>query len=125
LPYAEGWKQANFDLVNWRMGQIKMTNWKTDLDALVKETMALVKNNRVEPSASTPMIEPPVPRTVAEPGRLPPVRLPKSEGGEIRERASNFKAHQERFAREREEYAASLLKRMLDPTPSPRVDQGE
>ena len=37
-----------------------------------------------------------------------------TERDEIRQRLSNFKAHQERFAREREEFAASLLKRMLE-----------
>ena len=81
-----------------------MTDWKADLHALVQETMAFAKSNRVEP---------PKPRTIVEPSRLPPVSLPKSERDEIRERVSNFRAHQERFAREREEFAASLLKRML------------
>jgi hypothetical protein len=33
---------------------------------------------------------------------------------ELRERVSNFKAHQERLAREREDYAASQIKRMRE-----------
>jgi hypothetical protein len=90
-----------------------MTNWKAEFDALVEETMAFVKNNRVEPSAPRTILEPPVPGAVTEPKRLPLVSLPKSEGDEIRQRVANFKAHQERVAREREEFAASLLKRML------------
>ena len=80
-----------------------MTNWKADLEALVEETMAFTKNIRVEP---------PMPRTVVEPNRMPPVNL-NSERDEIRQRVANFKAHQERFAREREHFAASQLKRML------------
>jgi hypothetical protein len=77
-----------------------MTDWKADLDALVQETMALTKSVRVEP---------PVPRAVVEPNWMP---LNNSERDEIRQRVANFKAHQERFAREREDFAASLLKRM-------------
>jgi hypothetical protein len=80
-----------------------MTDWKTDLDALVREAMALAKNARAEP---------PMPRTIVEPNRMP-VNPNKSERDEIRQRVSNFKAHQERFAREREEFAASLLKKRM------------
>jgi hypothetical protein len=81
-----------------------MTNWQADLDALVKETMALTKSVRVEP---------PIPRAVVEPNRMQTLNLNNSERDEIRKRVANFKAHQERFAREREDFAASQLKRML------------
>jgi hypothetical protein len=64
-----------------------MTDRKTDLDTLVQETMAMAKSIRVEP--------------------------PVSERDEIRQRVANFKAHQERFIREREDFATSLLNRML------------
>ena len=74
-----------------------MTNWKAELDALVEETMAFAKKHRVEPPPMS--------------SRTPPLDLPKSERDEIRQRVSNFKAHQERFAREREEFAASKLKK--------------
>jgi hypothetical protein len=48
---------------------------------------------------------------------MPQVNLNNSERDEIRQRVSNFKAHLERFAREREDFAASHMKRMLvDPT---------
>ena len=65
-----------------------MSDRKTDLDALVQETMAIAKSIRVEP--------------------------PISERDEIRQRVLNFKAHQERVAREREEFATSLLKSILE-----------
>jgi hypothetical protein len=81
-----------------------MTDWKADLDALVQESMAFTKSIPVEP---------PMPRTIVEPNRMPPVNLNNSERDEIRQRVSNFKAHQERFAREREHFAASQLNRML------------
>jgi hypothetical protein len=54
-----------------------------------------------------------MPNTVAEPNQLPPVSLYNSERDEIRRCVANFKAHQERFARERENFAASELARML------------
>jgi hypothetical protein len=56
---------------------------------------------------------PPVPRTNVEPNRMPPVNLINSERDEIRQRVANFKAHQQRFIRERKDYAASEWKRML------------
>ena len=69
-----------------------MTNWKADLDALVEATTALTKSVRVEP---------PMPRTIVEPNRMPPVNLNNSERDEIGQRVANFKAHQQRFIRER------------------------
>jgi hypothetical protein len=80
-----------------------MTNWRADLDALVQETMALTKSVRVEP---------PIPRAVVDLKRMLALNLNNSERDQIRQRVANFKAHQERFAREREDYAASLLERM-------------
>jgi hypothetical protein len=80
-----------------------MTNWKADLDALIDETMAFVKSVRVEP---------PLPRSIVEPNRMPSVNWMSSEREEIMQRVANFKAHQQRFMREREDYAASALRRM-------------
>jgi hypothetical protein len=80
-----------------------MTNWQADLEALVQETMTFTKGVRVDP---------PMPRVVVEPNRIPPANLNNSERDEIRQRVANFRAHQERFAREREDFAASLLKRI-------------
>jgi hypothetical protein len=81
-----------------------MTDWKADLEALVQETTAFQERTRFDL---------PSPRTVVEPNRMPPVNLNNSESDEIRQRVSTFKAHQERFAREREDFATSQLKRML------------
>jgi hypothetical protein len=80
-----------------------MTNWQPDL-ALVQETMDFAKSIGLES---------PMPRIVMEPNRMPPpVNLNNSESDQIRQRVANFKAHQERFAREREDFAASILKRI-------------
>jgi len=75
-----------------------MVNWKADLNSLIEETMAFAKSVRVEPS---------MPRTVVEPNWM------ESEREDIRRRVANFKAHQQRFIREREDYAASEWNRML------------
>jgi hypothetical protein len=105
-----------------------MSDWKADFAALVQETMAFVKTSSVGPVVPRAATESPLPRTAVEPAAppaiepstswLPPVSLPKSERDEIRQRVSNFKAHQERVAREWEEFAAVQLKRMLGRTPS-------
>ena len=80
-----------------------MINWQAELDALMQETMRLTKGAGVEPV---------IPRAVIEPNRMSPVTLNNSERDQIRQRVANFRAHQERFAREREDFAASLLKEM-------------
>ena len=81
-----------------------MADWKTELDAFVEETMAFAKSLRVEL---------PMPRTIVEPHRMPPVNRLESEREEIRQRVANFKAHQQRFIRERKDYVASEWKRRL------------
>jgi hypothetical protein len=81
-----------------------MANWKTELDALVKETMAFAKSLRVEPH---------MPRTIVEPNRMPPVNRVASEREEIRQRVADFRAQQQRFIMEREDSASSEWKRIL------------
>jgi hypothetical protein len=85
------------------LGRSKMTNWQAELDALMRETMRLTKSAGVQPV---------IPRAVIASHRMSPVTLNSSERDQIRRRVANFKAHQERFAREREDFAASLLKEM-------------
>jgi len=79
-----------------------MTNLEADLAALIKETMARAKSAH----------EPSRPRTIGDPNRMPMVNWTKSECEEIQTRVANFKAHQQRFEREREDFAAAELKRV-------------
>jgi len=81
-----------------------MARWKTELDAFVEETMAFAKSLHVEP---------PMPRTIVEPNGVPAVKWIDSEREEIRRRVANFKVHQQRLIKEREDYAASEWERML------------
>jgi hypothetical protein len=81
--------------------EIKMTDSKVHIDLLVNETIALTKS--ISEQSSPP------------PTRVEPVPMSSvSLRDELRERVSNFKAHQERFTREREDYAASQIKRLRD-----------
>jgi hypothetical protein len=81
-----------------------MTDWKTDRDALVDETMAFARSVRREQPA-TDLVERP---------RLQPMNWGGPQREEIRQRVSNFKAQQQRLIREREDYAASTLRRVWD-----------
>src|SRR6202022_4833951 len=84
--------------IGWMLGSINMTNRKADLGALVEATTAFTKSVRVEP---------PMPRTIVEPNRMPPVNLNNSERDEIRQRIANFKAPPQRFNRARKDSARS------------------
>jgi hypothetical protein len=81
-----------------------MTDWKSDLDALVDETKAFPRTVRREQPA-TDLVERP---------RLQPMNWGGPQREEIRQRVSNFKAHQQRLIRERGDYAASTLRRVLN-----------
>src|SRR3954451_12192066 len=98
-------------------------SWKRDLDALIESTMEFV--NEVKPRAIPEM---PVAMAAAEQalaetwkripslttGFTPPAR-PTSERDEIRQRVSNFKAHQQKLAREREQYYLEMKAKMMAP----------
>ncbi|MBB4263037.1 hypothetical protein [Bradyrhizobium sp. CIR3A] len=82
-----------------------MRDWKSELDALVAEAMAFAL--KVEIGQPRPQLKEGIDRDG--------VSLPDyggSERDQIRKRVESFKAHQERFMREREEYANSLLRRI-------------
>jgi hypothetical protein len=81
-----------------------MADWKADFDALVNETVAFAKGISHER---------PLPREMVERVGLRPMDWGDPEREEISRRVANFKAHQQRFMRERQDYAASVLKRML------------
>jgi hypothetical protein len=84
-----------------------MTDWKAELDALVEEMMAFAKT--VNSSISEPR---PLPRETVERIGLNPLDLGGPEREEIKKRVKSFKAHQQRFIKEREDYAAAILLKM-------------
>ena len=123
-----------------------MGNWKTERDAFVNETMAFVEAVRSQRPVSTAAIvvpkqlpvgmpqhfQQPVPtlsgtsqvvsHETAEQPRLEPMKWGGSEREEIRKRVATFKAHQQRFTREREDYALSTLLRVQGGITAPRPD---
>jgi hypothetical protein len=88
-----------------------MGDWKADLDALVAETRAFTI--AVNDWAAQP--HPPPRETVQG---LDPIDWGGPEREEIRKRVENFKAHQQRLAREREGYATSVLRSLRSRTES-------
>ncbi|EHR01117.1 hypothetical protein [Bradyrhizobium sp. WSM471] len=82
-----------------------MDDWKSELNALVAETMAFARSVKVE-------IKRPQPSELLEHSDLSAPNDGGSERDEIRKRVESFKAHQERFLRERREYADSLLRQI-------------
>ena len=123
-----------------------MGNWKTERDAFVNETMAFVEAFRSQrPISTTAIVAPkqlpvgmpehfqqPVPTVsgtsqvvsdeTAEQPRLEPMKWNGSAREEIRQRIATFKAHQQRFTREREDYALSTLLRVQGGITAPRPD---
>jgi hypothetical protein len=76
-----------------------MADWNADLDALVNETIALAKGISHQR---------PLPREMVERVGLKPMDLGGPEREEISRRVANFKAHQQRFMREREDYGLTM-----------------
>lgn len=81
-----------------------MHDWKSELDSLVAETTAFARSLKVD--------ERPKPKEVVEQGTPSVPDYGGSERDEIRKRVESFQAHQERFMREREGYADSLLRQI-------------
>src|SRR5437588_9825414 len=63
----------------------------------------------IEPPPAAPPTEP-----QAQPAQVPPPRAAGSFRTEMQARIANFRKHQERFEREREEYCAATLTRVRD-----------
>ena len=125
--------------------------WIRERDALIAQTMAFVqsvagKKDDLHPPAPPAVAfaataeivtvralaveaEPPPARPPPEPAPLP-APLPRPAGdfrSEMQARIANFRKHQERFEREREEYCAATLTRLRaairDPSTRPPADQ--
>lgn len=86
-----------------------MADRKTELDAFVEEMMAYAREIRF--GRPVP-IDRPVPIEMSEPPPLPPIKGSRSEREEIEQRIANFRAHQRRVTREREDYAEIMLLKM-------------
>ena len=82
--------------------------------------MALAKDAKSQPIADLPIVLRVSEQDLAgttksanQPAALRTVVLPGSERDAIRQRVSNFKAHQEKMARDREDYYLQVKARMM------------
>jgi len=95
--------------------------WKKDLEALINQTKALVAPSveAPQPAPSASVLTPIAPvekfDAPAQPFRLTPPLEPMQwrplSRDEIKQRVATFKAHQQKFEREREDYCLQTLAR--------------
>jgi hypothetical protein len=103
-----------------------MMNLKQEIDALIESTMAFANDvKRRQPIPDLPVALRAAEKALADtskptaaPATVATTVWPASESDEIRQRVSNFKAHQEKLAREREDYYLQVKARMLAPVPT-------
>src|ERR1700737_3795809 len=91
-------------------------NWKQELDALIESTMAFARDVQRQPIPDLPVAMRTAEQALADTSKpIPPTPAvcPASERDEIQQRVNNFKAHQEKLAREREDYYLQIRARML------------
>ena len=104
-------------------------NWKQEIDALVESTMAFARDVKRQPTPGMPVARRTAEQTPADtpnpvdrPATIAPIVRPTSERDEIRQRVDNFKTHQEKIAREREDYYLQVKAKMLAPVdPNPAL----
>ena len=86
-------------------------DWKLELDALIECTMALANDVKRQSIPDLGLAVGTAEQSRADtskqlslPAAVRPMTWPASERDEIRQRVNNFRAHQEKKAREREDY---------------------
>ncbi len=99
--------------------------WKKDRDLLIAQTLAFVQSvtgkaaedeTRLEPNSSDEPAEiEPLPHDPVAPARPSPAASSEFRE-EIRRRVAAFRAHQELFKRDRDEYFKSVLARVRSPS---------
>jgi hypothetical protein len=94
-------------------------NWQRELDELIASTMAIAKDIRPKPISDLAPVVRVAEQALADGAKPIPIPAntlmtgPKSERDEILRRVSNFGAHQEKMAREREHYFSQMKAKML------------
>jgi len=96
-----------------------MMNLQQELDALIESTMAFANDvKRRQRIPHLPVALRAAEQALADTSKpVPPsiTTMPASERDEIRQRVNNFRAHQEKMAREREDYYLQVKARMVAP----------
>jgi len=119
-------------------------SWQRDRDSLIAQTMAFVQSvtGRRDNAKQAPVLAPvevdvraelataleivdaaePPPALAAQPRRIVLTDMQK----EIRDRVASFRAHQQRFNKEREEYFSATISKLrasMKDMPPPRADK--
>jgi hypothetical protein len=103
-------------------------DWQRELDALIESTMAFAKDVKPKPISDLAPVVRTAEQVLADkskpiplPAAVTPMTWPRSERDEIQQRVSNFRAHQQKMAREREDYylqAKAKMMAAIDPNPA-------
>jgi len=107
--------RAPFDEIIGKLGA-RVMDWKQELDALIESTMAFARDVQRQPIPDLPVAIRTAEQALADTSKpIPPTPTvrPASERDEIQQRVKNFKAHQQKMAREREDYYLQMKARML------------
>ena len=98
-------------------------NWKQELDALIESTMAFARDVQRQSIPDLPVAMRTAEQALADtskpiplPSTFAPMTWAASERDEILQRVNNFKAHQQKVAREREDYYLQIKAKMTAPT---------
>jgi hypothetical protein len=95
-------------------------DWKRELDELIANTMAFAKDIKPKPTSELAPVVRTAEQVLADRSKPIPILAantlrtePTSERDEILRRVSNFRAHQEKMAREREDHYLQTRAKML------------
>lgn len=101
-------------------------DWKQELDALIASTMAFAKDVKSKPSSNLAHVVRIAEQALVDRSNAIPILAANtqstgtmSERDEIVRRVSNFRAHQEKTARDREEYYLKMKAIMTAPPSIP------
>ncbi|MGY4508986.1 hypothetical protein [Bradyrhizobium sp. USDA 3650] len=95
-----------------------MANWEAELEAMLAQTNEIARRGAASivpgKQLTSPVAAVPLQGNIEA---VLPTERKSTEREEIEKRIESFRAHQRRFAREREDYAAETIARMrrLDP----------
>jgi len=103
-------------------------DWKQELDELIASTMAFAKDLKSKPTSNLTHVVRIAEQALVDRSNAIPILAANtlstgtmSERDEIVRRVSNFRAHQEKTARDREEYYLKMKAIMMAPPVDPKL----
>ena len=103
-------------------------DWKRDLDELIATTMAFAKDIKPKPTSDLAPVVRTAEQALADRSKPTPIlavntlpTAPTSEREEILRRVNGFRAHQEKMARQREQYYLQMKAIMTSSSVDPNL----